>query len=176
MATEIKVPTLGESVTSATVARWIKQPGEAVAIDEPLVELETDKVTVEVNAPIAGVLTAISVPEGTEVEVGAVLGVVDPAAAQTVAWVDDLLSLSNSNNSSAALVDPTTAILNSAYGQKSSAANADPTTGILDSAYGDSSNGSTAGTSNNGAAAGALESSAVSSGNAGSGSSVNVYA
>jgi len=85
MATEIKVPTLGESVTSATVARWIKQPGEAVAIDEPLVELETDKVTVEVNAPIAGVLTAISVPEGTEVEVGAVLGVVDPAAAQTVA-------------------------------------------------------------------------------------------
>jgi 2-oxoglutarate dehydrogenase E2 component (dihydrolipoamide succinyltransferase) len=85
MATEIKVPTLGESVTSATVARWIKQPGEAVAIDEPLVELETDKVTVEVNAPVAGVLTAISVPEGTEVEVGAVLGVVDPAATQTVA-------------------------------------------------------------------------------------------
>jgi 2-oxoglutarate dehydrogenase E2 component (dihydrolipoamide succinyltransferase) len=85
MATEIKVPTLGESVTTATVARWIKQPGEAVALDEPLVELETDKVTVEVNAPVAGVLTAVSVPEGTEVEVGAVLGVVDPAAAQTVA-------------------------------------------------------------------------------------------
>lgn len=85
MATEIKVPTLGESVTSATVARWIKQPGEAVAADEPLVELETDKVTVEVNAPVAGVLTTISVPEGTEVEVGAVLGVVDPAAPQTVA-------------------------------------------------------------------------------------------
>ena len=70
MATEIKVPTLGESVTSATVARWMKQPGEAVAADEPLVELETDKVTVEVNAPAAGVLTAISVPEGAEVEVG----------------------------------------------------------------------------------------------------------
>ncbi len=85
MATEIKVPTLGESVTSATVARWIKQAGEAVAADEPLVELETDKVTVEVNAPVAGVLTAISVPEGTEVEVGAVLGVVDPAGTQTVA-------------------------------------------------------------------------------------------
>lgn len=85
MATEIKVPTLGESVTSATVTRWIKQPGEAVAVDEPLVELETDKVTVEVNAPVAGVLTVISVPEGTEVEVGAVLGVVDPAATQTVA-------------------------------------------------------------------------------------------
>jgi 2-oxoglutarate dehydrogenase E2 component (dihydrolipoamide succinyltransferase) len=85
MATEIKVPTLGESITSATVARWIKHPGEAVIADEPLVELETDKVTVEVNAPVAGVLTAISVPEGTEVEVGAVLGVVDPAGIQTVA-------------------------------------------------------------------------------------------
>jgi 2-oxoglutarate dehydrogenase E2 component (dihydrolipoamide succinyltransferase) len=85
LATEIKVPSLGESVTSATVARWIKQPGEAVAADEPLVELETDKVTVEVNAPVAGVLTAISVAEGTEVEVGAVLGVVDPAGTQTIA-------------------------------------------------------------------------------------------
>jgi 2-oxoglutarate dehydrogenase E2 component (dihydrolipoamide succinyltransferase) len=85
MATEIKVPTLGESITSATVARWIRHPGEAVVADEPLVELETDKVTVEVNAPVAGVLTAISVPEGTEVEVGAVLGVVDPAGTPTVA-------------------------------------------------------------------------------------------
>ena len=60
MATEIKVPTLGESVTSATVARWMKHEGDAVAADEPLVELETDKVTVEVSAPSAGVLTAIS--------------------------------------------------------------------------------------------------------------------
>ncbi|WP_305790494.1 biotin/lipoyl-containing protein, partial [Acidisphaera rubrifaciens] len=58
MATEIKVPTLGESVTSATVARWIKKAGEAVAADEPIVELETDKVTVEVNAPEAGVLAS----------------------------------------------------------------------------------------------------------------------
>ena len=74
MATEIKVPTLGESVTSATVARWMKQAGDAVAADEPLVELETDKVTVEVNAPSAGVLTSISAPEGSEVEVGALLG------------------------------------------------------------------------------------------------------
>ena len=56
MATEIKVPTLGESVTSATVARWMKQAGEAVAADEPVVELETDKVTLEVNAPAAGAL------------------------------------------------------------------------------------------------------------------------
>ena len=79
MATEIVVPALGESVTTATVARWIKQQGETVAADEPLVELETDKVTVEVNAPSAGVLSSIGVPEGTEVEVGAVLGVVDVA-------------------------------------------------------------------------------------------------
>jgi 2-oxoglutarate dehydrogenase E2 component (dihydrolipoamide succinyltransferase) len=77
VATEIVVPALGESVTTATVARWMKQQGEAVAADEPLVELETDKVTVEVNAPSAGVLSSIVVPEGTEVEVGSVLGVVD---------------------------------------------------------------------------------------------------
>jgi 2-oxoglutarate dehydrogenase E2 component (dihydrolipoamide succinyltransferase) len=77
VATEILVPSLGESVTTATVAHWIKQQGEAVAADEPLVELETDKVTVEVNAPAAGVLSSIAVPEGTEVEIGAVLGLVD---------------------------------------------------------------------------------------------------
>jgi 2-oxoglutarate dehydrogenase E2 component (dihydrolipoamide succinyltransferase) len=77
MATEIKVPTLGESVTTATIARWIKHPGDSVAADEPLVELETDKVTVEVAAPAAGVLTAINFPEGAEVEVGALLGMLD---------------------------------------------------------------------------------------------------
>jgi 2-oxoglutarate dehydrogenase E2 component (dihydrolipoamide succinyltransferase) len=81
MATEIKVPTLGESVTSATVARWMKHEGDAVELDEPLVELETDKVTVEVNAPAAGVLTSISAAEGSEVPVGALLGLVDGAAA-----------------------------------------------------------------------------------------------
>jgi 2-oxoglutarate dehydrogenase E2 component (dihydrolipoamide succinyltransferase) len=80
MATEITVPTLGESVTSATVARWLKQAGEAVALDEPLVELETDKVTVEVNAPAAGVLSSISAPEGSEVPVGALLGVLEAGA------------------------------------------------------------------------------------------------
>ncbi|WP_297488225.1 2-oxoglutarate dehydrogenase complex dihydrolipoyllysine-residue succinyltransferase [Acidocella sp.] len=74
MAADIKVPTLGESVTTATIARWIRQVGEAVAADEPLVELETDKVTVEVNAPQAGVLAEISAPAGTEVEVGGLLG------------------------------------------------------------------------------------------------------
>jgi 2-oxoglutarate dehydrogenase E2 component (dihydrolipoamide succinyltransferase) len=74
MATDIIVPTLGESVSTATVARWLKKAGEAVAVDEPLVELETDKVTVEVNSPSAGVLEAISANEGAEVEPGAVLG------------------------------------------------------------------------------------------------------
>jgi 2-oxoglutarate dehydrogenase E2 component (dihydrolipoamide succinyltransferase) len=73
MATEIKVPTLGESVTTATVARWLKKTGESVAADEPLVELETDKVTVEVNAPEAGTLGEIAAAEGAEVEVGALL-------------------------------------------------------------------------------------------------------
>ena len=80
MAIEIKVPSLGESVTSATVARWLKEAGAAVAADEPLVELETDKVTVEVNAPEAGVLAAIAAAQGTEVEVGALLGLLEAGA------------------------------------------------------------------------------------------------
>ncbi len=80
MATEIKVPSLGESVTTATIARWIKHEGDAVAADEPLVELETDKVTVEVNAPSAGVLTSISVQEGDEVAVGTLLGLLEAGA------------------------------------------------------------------------------------------------
>ena len=80
MPTEIKVPSLGESVTSATVARWLKKAGEAVAADEPLVELETDKVTVEVNAPGAGTLASIAAPEGEEVEVGALLGLLADGA------------------------------------------------------------------------------------------------
>jgi len=84
MATEITVPTLGESVTTATVARWLKQPGEAVAADEALCELETDKVTVEVTAPSAGVLTSVAVPEGTEVEVGALLAMLDAEGTVTV--------------------------------------------------------------------------------------------
>ena len=74
MAIEIRVPTLGESVTEATVGQWFKKAGEAVNVDEPLCELETDKVTVEVPAPAAGVLATISVDEGATVEVGAVLG------------------------------------------------------------------------------------------------------
>ncbi|MEM8973446.1 MAG: 2-oxoglutarate dehydrogenase complex dihydrolipoyllysine-residue succinyltransferase [Pseudomonadota bacterium] len=88
MAIEIRVPTLGESVTEATVGQWYKKPGDAVAVDEPLCELETDKVTVEVPSPSAGVLGAIAAEEGATVEVGALLGSVNEgegAAAAPVA-------------------------------------------------------------------------------------------
>ncbi len=78
---EIKVPALGESVVEATVARWFKAVGDAVAVDEPLVELETDKVTVEVNAPVAGTLSGIVAAEGADVEVGALLGTIADGAA-----------------------------------------------------------------------------------------------
>ncbi|MBC2883888.1 2-oxoglutarate dehydrogenase complex dihydrolipoyllysine-residue succinyltransferase [Ochrobactrum sp. CM-21-5] len=74
MATEIRVPTLGESVTEATIGKWFKKAGEAVAVDEPLVELETDKVTIEVPSPAAGVLAEITAQEGDTVEVNALLG------------------------------------------------------------------------------------------------------
>ncbi|MCB1448796.1 MAG: 2-oxoglutarate dehydrogenase complex dihydrolipoyllysine-residue succinyltransferase [Nitratireductor sp.] len=73
MATEIRVPTLGESVAEATVGKWLKKPGEAVKADEPIVELETDKVSVEIPAPSDGTLTEILVKEGETVEVGALL-------------------------------------------------------------------------------------------------------
>src|SRR6476646_10518977 len=76
MATEIRVPTLGESVTEATVGQWYKQAGDAVTADEPLVELETDKVTVEVPAPASGVLSEIVVKAGDTVAVGSVLGAI----------------------------------------------------------------------------------------------------
>ena len=83
MATEIKVPALGESVTEATVGQWFKKPGEAVKIDEPLVELETDKVTVEVPSPVAGVLSDIMVEQGATVGIGSVLGSIKEGAAAT---------------------------------------------------------------------------------------------
>ena len=76
MSTEIIVPTLGESVTEATVSKWFKAVGDAVAADEPVLELETDKVTLEINAPTAGTLSEIVVAEGDDVEVGALLGTI----------------------------------------------------------------------------------------------------
>ncbi|WP_193367080.1 2-oxoglutarate dehydrogenase complex dihydrolipoyllysine-residue succinyltransferase [Pelagibius marinus] len=84
-AMDLVVPTLGESVSEATVAKWLKQPGEAAAADEPLVELETDKVTLEVNAPAAGALQSIAAEEGATVEVGALLGVFSAGAAAPAA-------------------------------------------------------------------------------------------
>jgi 2-oxoglutarate dehydrogenase E2 component (dihydrolipoamide succinyltransferase) len=77
--TDIRVPTLGESVTEATIGKWFKQPGDAVGVDEPLVELETDKVTIEVPAPAAGVLSEIVAKDGETVAVGALLGQINPA-------------------------------------------------------------------------------------------------
>ena len=77
---EIRVPTLGESVTEATIGKWFKKPGDAVAVDEPLVELETDKVTIEVPAPAAGVLGAVAAKDGDTVAVGAVLGRIEEGA------------------------------------------------------------------------------------------------
>ena len=79
--TEIRVPTLGESVTEATIGRWFKKAGDAVAVDEPLVELETDKVTIEVPAPSAGVLGEIVAKDGETVAVGALLGQINDGAA-----------------------------------------------------------------------------------------------
>src|SRR5690242_630786 len=78
--TEIRVPTLGESVTEATIGRWFKKAGEAVAVDEPLVELETDKVTIEVPAPSAGTLGEIIAKDGETVAVGALLGQINDGA------------------------------------------------------------------------------------------------
>ena len=83
--TEIRVPTLGESVTEATIGKWFKRPGDAVAVDEPLVELETDKVTIEVPAPAAGVLGDIAAKDGETVAVGALLGEIKDGAGAAVA-------------------------------------------------------------------------------------------
>ena len=80
MATEIRVPTLGESVAEATIGKWFKKAGDAIAVDEPLVELETDKVTIEVPAPAGGTLAELTVQEGDTVEVGALLGMISEGA------------------------------------------------------------------------------------------------
>lgn len=81
MATEIRVPTLGESVTEATIGKWLKKVGDAIVADEPLVELETDKVSIEVPAPVSGVLTEITAQEGDNVGLDALLGQIDASGA-----------------------------------------------------------------------------------------------
>src|SRR5262245_61186398 len=77
---DIRVPALGESVTEATIGKWFKQPGETVKVDEPVVELETEKVTLEVPAPAAGVLSDVAAKEGETVAVGALLGHIQEGA------------------------------------------------------------------------------------------------
>ena len=83
MSTELIVPTLGESITEATVSKWLKKIGEPFQIDEPLVEIETDKITVEVPAPSAGVLSKIKVKEGKDVSIGGVLGIISESDGTT---------------------------------------------------------------------------------------------
>jgi 2-oxoglutarate dehydrogenase E2 component (dihydrolipoamide succinyltransferase) len=84
MAIDIVVPALGESIAEGTIAAWLKAPGDAVGVDEPLAELETDKATVEIGAPKAGVLAEILVAAGEDVEVGAVIGRIDDTAGASV--------------------------------------------------------------------------------------------
>ncbi len=94
MSNKIIVPTLGESVTEATVSKWLKSQGEKVSADEPIVELETDKVNVEVPAPSNGVLETISVKEGETVNVGALLGMINGSAKSSVSKVSEVKSYS----------------------------------------------------------------------------------
>ena len=104
MPEKITVPTLGESVTEATVSKWLKSQGEKVVADEPIVELETDKVNVEVPAPSNGVLGNIKVKEGETVNVGSLLGTINESASDDIVKTkEDLLNkinelLHNSNN------------------------------------------------------------------------------
>ena len=90
MAEKITVPTLGESITEATVSKWLKTQGEKVSADEPLVELETDKVNVEVPAPISGILGSITVKEGETVNVGSLLGTVESSTADNESNVKEI--------------------------------------------------------------------------------------
>ena len=94
MSDKIIVPTLGESVTEATVSKWLKSQGEKVSADEPVVELETDKVNVEVPAPSNGVLEQIAVNEGETVNVGALLGMINGSAKEAKEKVSEIKSYS----------------------------------------------------------------------------------
>ena len=94
MSTQLVVPTLGESITEATVSKWLKKIGEPFEIDEPLVEIETDKITVEVPAPSAGVLSEIKVKEGADINIGGVLGIIGDANSS------EAMPISNKNEQS----------------------------------------------------------------------------
>ncbi len=106
MATEIKVPTLGESLTEGTVANWLKSEGEAVALDEPILELETDKVTMEVNAPIAGILKEITAEVGADVQVGGVLGLIDETGMGDTPPISEEIIVGTSDGDSVDIVVP----------------------------------------------------------------------
>jgi len=106
MAIEIRVPTLGESITEATVGKWFKKTGEAVRADEPLVELETDKVTLEVNAPGAGVLSEIAAETGETVSIGALLGQLSGGAATTAPAKAEAPKAAPAPSSSASAMPP----------------------------------------------------------------------
>ena len=90
MSEKITVPTLGESVTEATVSRWLKSQGEEVSADEPLVELETDKVNVEVPSPSSGILGSIAVKEGETVNVGSLLGTVNKQSNDKISTTEEV--------------------------------------------------------------------------------------
>ena len=97
MSEKIVVPVLGESITEATVSKWLKVEGDAVVADEPIVELETDKVNLEVPSPVSGVLSEINSKDGTVVEVGAVLGSVSENGTEKLEKKKDNKSQVSSN-------------------------------------------------------------------------------
>ena len=105
MATEIRVPNLGESIVEATVGQWFKQAGDAVSAAEPLVELETDKVTVEVPAPVSGVLSEITVKTGETVPVGALLGAISEAQSKPAKAKPEAATLSLAAAEATAIVE-----------------------------------------------------------------------
>ena len=106
MSEKILVPTLGESVTEATVSKWLKNQGEKVSADEPIVELETDKVNVEVPAPSNGVLERISVKEGETVNVGALLGMINGSAKEVSKNIKEVKNYSPPKKKTKILKEP----------------------------------------------------------------------
>src|SRR5512132_3404145 len=102
MATDVEVPALGESITEGTLAQWLKKPGEAVAADEPIASLETDKVSVEVPSPVAGVLTEQLVAEGDTVAVGAIIARIDQEASAAAASTPAQQAAASTTNPSGA--------------------------------------------------------------------------
>ena len=106
MSEKILVPVLGESITEATVSKWLKNQGEKVSADEPIVELETDKVNVEVPAPSNGILESISVKEGQTVNVGTLLGMINGSAKEASKSVKEIKSYSPPKKKTKILKEP----------------------------------------------------------------------